>query len=230
MVGFRKKLKRPKNLKNVPNEFSGNQMLHKSQVPQSNVIRKKGPFGAGKRPRLAPYYMTNPSKKVPRKSLPRLQHTQQRLESNQNYTESLEPVYNHCEDLKPGTSQMNAVVKREPGLDGEDEPSAENQIYMENMTNAFPSSNYLSEKKRNDAKVKIEGMVCFILCCCVFFMPPISIDWGHIVFALSISVYLQKTLSLVITFEWLVIEISYFTCVIFAMVSRLRSSAKVKFK
>ena len=32
-----------------------------------------------------------------------------------------------------------------------------------------------------------------------FFMPPISTDWGHIVFGLP--VYLQKTLILAITFE-----------------------------
>ena len=45
------------------------------------------------------------------------------------------------------------------------------------------------------------------------FLPPTPIDWlGDIFFALSV-VCKKKTLTFARTFEWYMIELSYFTCV-----------------
>jgi hypothetical protein len=51
--------------------------------------------------------------------------------------------------------------------------------------------------------------------CGKLFYAPVLKDRGHIVFGLSIclSVCLQKTLTLAISFEWHVIGLSYFICV-----------------
>ena len=131
-------------------------MLHKTQMAAASTVRKKGPLG--RRPRLTPYSTNVTARKAPRKSTPRTLQTQRISQYNHSYPQDLEPVYSQAGDgYKQGTiNEMNAIVKTEPGL--ENEMDGENQVYIENMSRAFPSKGFHGEGDTSEVEVKTEGM------------------------------------------------------------------------